>query len=142
MNAECSVCCENFNSNSAEIISTQCGHIFHLKCIDTWLKKLVVISNFISGKNTIFLFFFCSSKTCPQCRQRTEQRDLRRLYFNINLNNSSRVDLNSTANATKMVEKERTITTLRELKSKNEKEIEKLKNEVKHGSEKVSLNPV
>lgn len=58
MSAECSVCCENFNSNGAEVFCTPCGHIFHFNCIDAWIKKLVAISNFISGEDTIILFFF------------------------------------------------------------------------------------
>lgn len=45
--------------------------------------------------------------TCPQCRQHTTRNDLRRLYFNINLN-TSRLDLNSTASIIEMLEKERT----------------------------------
>ena len=35
---DCTICLEEFN-NDEEIIKLKCNHLFHLKCIDDWIKK-------------------------------------------------------------------------------------------------------
>ena len=56
MNCSCPTCLETFTQNCL-IYSTPCGHIYHLNCIERWLKDNV---------------------SCPQCRKRCIWSDLRR----------------------------------------------------------------
>ena len=34
----CSICMENFSSNSIVRKLNNCGHIFHVDCVDTWFE--------------------------------------------------------------------------------------------------------
>lgn len=60
MNVNCVICSDLFVSADS-IFSTPCGHIFHHACLLQWIEK---------------------SKTCPQCRRKTTERSLIRVYFN------------------------------------------------------------
>ena len=59
MDCSCPTCLETFTQNCL-IYSTPCGHIYHLNCIERWLKDNV---------------------SCPQCRKRCIWSDLRRIYL-------------------------------------------------------------
>ncbi|XP_034933731.1 E3 ubiquitin-protein ligase TRAIP-like [Chelonus insularis] len=59
MNGQCSICCAIFQS-SDELCSPLCGHVFHFSCLFQWLER---------------------SKTCPQCRQKTNCSQVHRLYI-------------------------------------------------------------
>ena len=48
MDISCSICIESFKPES-NVSTTRCGHVFHTKCITTWLQH---------GKTN-----------CPQCRK-------------------------------------------------------------------------
>lgn len=43
----CSICLEDYKADDAVRLFPECGHLFHVKCIDTWLK---------------------ANPTCPVCR--------------------------------------------------------------------------
>ncbi|XP_071647222.1 E3 ubiquitin-protein ligase TRAIP [Temnothorax longispinosus] len=60
MNIVC-VICSDLLAPSDDVFQTPCGHIFHFACLIQWLER---------------------SKTCPQCRDRTTERTIRRIYFN------------------------------------------------------------
>ena len=60
MHVNCSTCLELL-SPSADLSSAPCGHVFHSTCILQWLE---------TGKNT-----------CPQCRSKCRENQLRRIYF-------------------------------------------------------------
>ncbi|XP_057334418.1 E3 ubiquitin-protein ligase TRAIP-like [Microplitis mediator] len=70
MNLSCAICCSRLDP-SDDIFSTSCGHVFHYPCLTQWLER---------------------SKTCPQCRERTSNSKIHRLYFNITANDSIRDD--------------------------------------------------
>ena len=53
-NTECCICAENIKSRQ-HISVTKCNHIFHMKCLRTWLTEK------------------CQTPTCPMCR--TDVRD-------------------------------------------------------------------
>ena len=59
MNCSCPTCLETFTQNCL-IYSTPCGHLYHLNCIERWLKNNI---------------------SCPQCRKRCNRSDLRRIYL-------------------------------------------------------------
>jgi SUMO ligase MMS21 Smc5/6 complex component len=48
----CSICLEEMNENSGELIELSCNHIYHKDCILSWFSK---------------------SKTCPCCRKNIEK---------------------------------------------------------------------
>lgn len=58
MNIACSTCLESFTSRS-DVSTTLCGHVFHTKCIKTWLEN--------------------GDKNCSQCRAPCVQ--IIKLYF-------------------------------------------------------------
>ena len=60
MNTACSTCLEAFSSRT-DISATNCGHVFHTRCIEKWIK---------SGQNT-----------CSQCRKPCSERLIIKLYF-------------------------------------------------------------
>lgn len=60
MNVNCSTCLELL-SPSDDISSAPCGHVFHSPCILQWIE---------TGKSS-----------CPQCRAKCLERQLRRVYF-------------------------------------------------------------
>ncbi|TGZ48023.1 hypothetical protein DBV15_05766, partial [Temnothorax longispinosus] len=55
------VICSDLLAPSDDVFHTPCGHIFHFTCLIQWLER---------------------SKTCPQCRDRTIEQTIRRIYFN------------------------------------------------------------
>ncbi|CRK90619.1 CLUMA_CG004321, isoform A [Clunio marinus] len=62
MNLFCPICSEP-QLKTDNIVSTQCGHIYHRNCIENWLKT--------------------SSKSCPTCRTGTNSCNLIKLYFEV-----------------------------------------------------------
>ncbi|XP_018393723.1 PREDICTED: E3 ubiquitin-protein ligase TRAIP-like [Cyphomyrmex costatus] len=60
MNVSCVICSELLTP-SGDICCTLCGHIFHYACLQSWLKR---------------------SKTCPQCRVKTTNQRIKRIYLN------------------------------------------------------------
>ncbi|XP_019771031.2 E3 ubiquitin-protein ligase TRAIP [Dendroctonus ponderosae] len=61
MHITCVICSDLF-APSADIYSTQCGHIFHFTCLLQWMEN---------------------SKTCPQCRNKVSSKNLIRLFVNV-----------------------------------------------------------
>ncbi|KAJ8897696.1 hypothetical protein PR048_003046, partial [Dryococelus australis] len=57
----CVICSDIFDSASETYI-TPCGHLFHYVCLIEWLER---------------------SKSCPQCRNRTTESNIHRVFFNI-----------------------------------------------------------
>lgn len=66
MNIVC-VICRELLVPSSEVFYTPCGHIFHHLCLIQWLER---------------------STTCPQCRERTTENKIHRIYFNFSNNDS------------------------------------------------------
>ncbi|XP_044263511.1 E3 ubiquitin-protein ligase TRAIP [Tribolium madens] len=62
MNITCIICSDLILPNS-EIFTTPCGHIFHYACLMQWLER---------------------AKNCPQCRRKTTEKSIHRVYLNIN----------------------------------------------------------
>ncbi|XP_059087083.1 E3 ubiquitin-protein ligase TRAIP-like [Tigriopus californicus] len=60
MHVNCSTCLELLTP-SQELSSAPCGHVFHANCILKWLE---------TGKSS-----------CPQCRSKCPEKQLRRVYF-------------------------------------------------------------
>ncbi|XP_043503286.1 E3 ubiquitin-protein ligase TRAIP-like isoform X2 [Polistes fuscatus] len=52
---------------SDDVFYTLCGHIFHFMCLVKWLER---------------------SKTCPQCREKTDKSKIHRIYFNFSNNDT------------------------------------------------------
>jgi TRAF-interacting protein len=75
MNVNCSTCLELLTP-SADLSSAPCGHIFHSLCIIQWFE---------TGKSS-----------CPQCRARCFEKQLRRVFFteaaNVTLDSQSNVN--------------------------------------------------
>lgn len=69
MNIVC-VICSDLLIPSDDVFYTPCGHIFHFTCLIQWLER---------------------SKTCPQCREKTNQAKIHRIYFNFS-NNDTIID--------------------------------------------------
>ncbi|XP_018567295.1 E3 ubiquitin-protein ligase TRAIP-like [Anoplophora glabripennis] len=61
MNISCVICSDLFNP-AAEVYITQCGHMFHFACLLHWIER---------------------SKTCPQCRCKSTEKTIHRVYFNL-----------------------------------------------------------
>ncbi|GFY43351.1 hypothetical protein TNIN_359741 [Trichonephila inaurata madagascariensis] len=57
----CAICKDRLNS-VVEIVSTECGHVFHSECI---FKRIE------------------DSKTCPECQKPISSENITKLYFNI-----------------------------------------------------------
>ena len=36
---DCSICLDTFNNDKKTIRTKECGHVFHLDCLNTWVKK-------------------------------------------------------------------------------------------------------
>ncbi|XP_017753107.1 PREDICTED: E3 ubiquitin-protein ligase TRAIP-like, partial [Eufriesea mexicana] len=68
MNIVC-VICSDLLVPSDDVFHTPCRHIFHFACVTQWLE----------GN---FKFSLCTSKTCPQCREKTTLNKIHRIYFN------------------------------------------------------------
>lgn len=70
MQLSCAICAETIGP-SDELNVTPCGHLFHTKCLNTWLNR---------------------SPTCPQCRNKVTARTLVRLFLNVSLNDTVHTD--------------------------------------------------
>ncbi|XP_036141912.1 E3 ubiquitin-protein ligase TRAIP isoform X2 [Monomorium pharaonis] len=66
MNIVCVICSELLTP-SDDVFHTPCGHIFHFPCLMQWLER---------------------SKTCPQCREKTTDGKIHRIYFNFSNSDS------------------------------------------------------
>ncbi|KAL0128127.1 hypothetical protein PUN28_003407 [Cardiocondyla obscurior] len=66
MNIVC-VICSDLLVPSDDVFHTPCGHVFHHACLLQWIER---------------------SHTCPQCRQRTTESKIHRIYFNFSNNES------------------------------------------------------
>ncbi|CAK9828097.1 E3 ubiquitin-protein ligase TRAIP [Anthophora retusa] len=66
MNIVC-VICSDLLMPSDDVFHTPCGHIFHFACLTQWLER---------------------SKSCPQCRERTTNTKIHRIYFNFSNSDS------------------------------------------------------
>ncbi|KAH0534532.1 hypothetical protein KQX54_004898 [Cotesia glomerata] len=60
MNCSCVICWVRLQATH-NIIATDCGHIFHNKCLNEWIER---------------------SPTCPECRKDVNSTQIRRLYIN------------------------------------------------------------
>lgn len=61
MRVSCVICEELLQAQ--DVTATPCGHTFHARCITQWIQR---------------------DRSCPQCRARTTQRSLNKLYFDSN----------------------------------------------------------
>lgn len=59
----CAICGDIFTGVNPEesVYATVCGHLFHYNCLLEWFER---------------------SKTCPQCRHKTTEKNIVRVYFN------------------------------------------------------------
>ncbi|KAG7202964.1 hypothetical protein KM043_010101 [Ampulex compressa] len=73
MNIVCVICSDLFIP-SDDIFYTPCGHIFHFACLTQWLER---------------------SKSCPQCREKTNNHKIHRIYFNFSNNDTIVEDASS-----------------------------------------------
>ncbi|CAK9800031.1 E3 ubiquitin-protein ligase TRAIP [Anthophora quadrimaculata] len=67
MNIVC-VICSDLLVPSDDVFRTPCGHIFHFVCLTQWLER---------------------SKSCPQCRERTTNTNIHKIYFSFSNNDSA-----------------------------------------------------
>ncbi|KAH0956494.1 hypothetical protein HN011_001444 [Eciton burchellii] len=114
MNIVC-VICSDLLVPSSDVFHTPCGHIFHFQCLTRWLER---------------------SRTCPQCRERTTEHKIHRIYFNFSNNDSIVEDATALQhkvdNMTFQVKlKDKDINNLTEIKSKLENMVTGLRTEVK-----------
>ncbi|KAG8239442.1 hypothetical protein J437_LFUL017435 [Ladona fulva] len=56
------VICSDLITASDDTFVTNCGHLFHYNCVIQWLER---------------------AKTCPQCRSKTSEKSIHRVYFNV-----------------------------------------------------------
>lgn len=61
MNISC-IICSDILSQTSEIYTTNCGHLFHYACLIQWIER---------------------SCTCPQCRCKVTEKTIHRIYFNV-----------------------------------------------------------
>ncbi|XP_060655742.1 uncharacterized protein LOC132790987 [Drosophila nasuta] len=61
LNVLCAICNEFYNANDIIYSTSSCGHIFHLGCLNRWLRR---------------------STTCPQCRAVCHRQRIHRIYLN------------------------------------------------------------
>ncbi|EFN86278.1 TRAF-interacting protein [Harpegnathos saltator] len=120
MNIVCVICSELLVP-SDDVYHTPCGHIFHFQCLTKWIDR---------------------SNTCPQCREKTTARAIRRIYFNFSNDDSSVTDstvliskIDSLNFQLTLTKKENT--DLTECKNKLEMQILPLQQEIKLCEEKI-----
>ncbi|XP_011266232.1 E3 ubiquitin-protein ligase TRAIP [Camponotus floridanus] len=121
MNIICVICSELLVS-SDDVFHTPCGHIFHFGCLIQWLER---------------------SKTCPQCRERTTESKIYRIYFNFSNSDSIVEDPTSLQykidNLTLQLQlKDQNINNLTEIKEKLEKQTAGLRQEVRHVESEIN----
>ncbi|XP_072750375.1 uncharacterized protein Nopo [Anoplolepis gracilipes] len=114
MNIVCVICSELLVP-SDDVFHTPCRHIFHYGCLIQWLER---------------------SKTCPQCRERTTESKIHRIYFNFSNSDSILEDPTSLQskidNMTFQLQlKDQNINNLTETKEKLETQTVGLRREVK-----------
>lgn len=61
MRGNCVICSDLFDEINS-ISAAPCGHVYHASCLSMWVSQ--------------------SSRTCPQCRSRTDLKSILKLYFN------------------------------------------------------------
>ncbi|XP_023721311.1 E3 ubiquitin-protein ligase TRAIP isoform X2 [Cryptotermes secundus] len=61
MHISCVICSDLFVPVS-DVFVTGCGHLFHYPCLIQWIER---------------------SKSCPQCRNKTTEKTIHRIYFNV-----------------------------------------------------------
>lgn len=72
MHITCVICSDLFTGCDDEtVFATPCGHLFHHHCLIEWLER---------------------SKTCPQCRRKTSEKTIIRVYFSVNVAGGSEKD--------------------------------------------------
>ncbi|XP_043199336.1 E3 ubiquitin-protein ligase TRAIP-like isoform X1 [Amphibalanus amphitrite] len=76
MRFNCIICTDLFVPSS-DISSTECGHLFHSHCIMQWLER---------------------SKTCPQCRGKTHDKKLIKIFLDCSETSSEASDPNQLQN--------------------------------------------
>lgn len=69
--AQCSICLAEYQEREVLRVMPKCGHNFHLKCIDVWLRK---------------------QSTCPVCRLSVQDRASSMVFEVVNENSLQRVD--------------------------------------------------
>ncbi|KAK7864307.1 hypothetical protein R5R35_009561 [Gryllus longicercus] len=74
MQITCTICSDLFVAADA-VVGTHCGHLFHHACLIQWLER---------------------SKSCPQCRSNSNEKNIIRIYFNIH--NAGTEDTNTLQN--------------------------------------------
>lgn len=115
MNIVC-VICSDLLVPSSDVFHTPCGHIFHYGCLLQWLER---------------------SRTCPQCRERTTEHKIHRIYFNFSNNDNIVEDATSLQNQLdnmifQLKLRDNEITDLKSTKKKLEKQTSGLRQEVKN----------
>ncbi|XP_063235229.1 E3 ubiquitin-protein ligase TRAIP-like isoform X2 [Bacillus rossius redtenbacheri] len=116
----CVICSDIFDSAS-ETYTTTCGHLFHYVCLIEWLER---------------------SKSCPQCRSKTTESNIHRVFFNVM--NDGKEDAGSLRN---QIENLKFAVQMKELEVKNaadevktlKKRNVKLRNEFQNFEQKVSV---
>lgn len=88
MNISCSICAELFRGPDAQNLHvTRCGHVFHNECLSKWLEryqtKSITWLNSIELKHLSYYYFFLRKNTCPECRSKTTNATVIRLFVNI-----------------------------------------------------------
>ncbi|KAH8369593.1 hypothetical protein KR093_000235, partial [Drosophila rubida] len=61
LNVLCAICNEFYNANDVICSTSTCGHIFHMDCLNRWLRR---------------------SNTCPQCRAVCHRQRVHRIFLN------------------------------------------------------------
>ncbi|CAL1674120.1 unnamed protein product [Lasius platythorax] len=121
MNIVCVICSELLVP-SDDVFHTPCGHIFHFGCLIQWLER---------------------SRTCPQCREKTTESKIHRIYFNFS-NNDNIIEDSTTLqhridNLTFQLQlRDKNINNLMEIKEKLEKQTAGLRQEVRHVESEIN----
>ena len=86
------IVCRELLLPSDDVNVAPCGHFFHYLCWVGWLERWglsvgflldVIITTESHCSVSIFCLTCSRSKTCPQCRKKTTEKQIFRLYFNI-----------------------------------------------------------
>lgn len=78
MSVQCSICTSAF-LQSCNVCSTLCGHLFHYSCLLQWLEEYVLNITIWRDHS----LGFCRHKTCPQCRDDTNESTIIKIYLTI-----------------------------------------------------------
>lgn len=87
MDFECPICIDNvyalYSDENQLCMVSDCGHVFHRKCVTEWQKRLLSnsFSSYFNKKRTLHMFscqfgniFSCRGRnTCPICQQRYQK---------------------------------------------------------------------